>query len=216
MGLVPTWFDGANPTTGLGVAHDMLEHFKSDPGPTEGECQALGSFLLIRAEPAHFNRNNSRSPLAGDLLGILYDIVEQSRQMPKSRKTRPLDEFSEKLLQSGLREAFADIEGMLEEIEDEEERSETRTRMLSSREDIASWIRVGYRKALRRYSNCDTYSVGRDLFKKIEKLVDELLGSELLWPNAKVRVSACPRTFQAWARVFNPDTGTWLDHQEFI
>lgn len=49
-GWLPAWFDAKNyePSGGLGVAHDMLEHRRSDTGEWHQELMAFGSVLYVR------------------------------------------------------------------------------------------------------------------------------------------------------------------------
>lgn len=214
-GLKPTWFEGADPTRGRGVAHDMLEHFKRDPGPLEGECMALGSFLLLRLNNG-FGSNSlaSISPLGNDVLGLLYAIAEKGYDVPRLVKTRPLEEHFEQEVQKAFTQGYGSLEDALENL-DEGVRGAYRERILAAREPMMSFVRTGFRKALRRYNGCDLYAVGVNLFGKVEKMIDKLLGSETLWEGAKVRVSIDARRLMAWIHVYDPDTGRWLDDEHF-
>ena len=218
MGMLPTWFDGADPTSGRGVAHDMLEHFKAPSTPVEGEAMAIGSFLLLRIETGAIDSSRSSlPPLAGDLEAVLTDIVTEGHVLPRDRASRPLDDYPESVVQEAVLNVYGRLEEIVAERIDEgpEEVQRWIDVLAATRSAMVSWIRKGYRKAVRRFKDADTHTVGVYLFKKVETLVDKLISAETLWPNAKVRISVYPKRQLVFARVFNPDDNRWVDADYF-
>lgn len=214
MGLIPTWFEGADPTDGRGVAHDLLEHFKGDETPTEGELLALGSFLLLRGETGVV-QSAYRPLMGGDLQAVMVEMVENHYPVPRLFLTRALPEFAEGMLQDALDHAYQDVETELKERLSEEVAKEHIEQLRAARPAFTSWVRRGYRKAQTRYKGCDTFTVGEYLFSRVQKLVDSLVRSGHLWPEAKVRISADPRRMNTWARVWDPDSCRWVDGELF-
>lgn len=214
MGLRPLWFDGADPTDGRGVAHDMLEHFKEAASPSEGECMATGAFLLLRLQNGQVREYEGSPPaMAGDLLSILMDIAEHGYSLPRTLRSKPLaDDDAESRLQRAVAHAFDSLGTELTSRGGTEEFVLQQLQELTAaRPAVVDWVRRGYRKAQRRYRNMDLFSIGEYLFRNIGKLVDKLVRSEILWPGAKVRVSADPRRMHVWAKVWEPESRRWLD-----
>lgn len=220
MGLAPSWFEGADPTTGQGVAHDMLEHFKSSSGIVEGECEALGAFVLLRLENGWVGTNRTTVDkgyvLYQDFSSVLHSILDNDLPLPRNNNTTALKCGAERLIQDALDKAFADVGRIVDDhVSDEDERPDWKERLLACKDAFGAGVRAGYRKAMARYRNTCTYEVGIGLFKKIETKVNALLASEDLPPYAKVRISANPNNLDVNIRVYDMAVGKWVSSDAF-
>ena len=216
LGLAPNWFKGADPTSGRGVAHDMLEHFLVSPGIVAGECEALGAFMLLRLENGWLESNRGGmadgvTSLSNDFISVIHDILDNEHPLPSAAEAAPLEDSSEIRLQAALDMAFSNVDKVVDNyLEAEDNRAEAKQNLHACKTDFGNWVRKGYRKAQDRYRKNCTYEVGIYLFGEIEKKVDELLKSGSLWDYAKVRVSASPTTREVNIKVFVPDTNRWI------
>jgi hypothetical protein len=204
-GLQPAWFANADPTTGRGAAHDMLEHFLGQKGPVEGELAAFGAFVAIRLEQGSMG-NQERSEvqiLASDIVSVLTDILELELPVPAPKISRPLDEtyeWADSTIDAALTLAFADVrkEWAYQGTEDS---SFEHLLTPTMRATYQAWMRDGYRRALRRYEGVDLYGLGNKFFKKIQRTLDGLLNSGSLSEGDEIRVSLHPRTFDIGLKV---------------
>jgi hypothetical protein len=214
MGLEPNWFENANPASGRACAHDMLEHFASQTTPVEGECEALGSILLLRLENGwamrHAYGRDHATELGLNIESMLQDCVNDGLSLPRAMPSRKLDAYTDDAIVRGVAQAFQRLDGILKESEMDEHDIEA-YKSPDVPAAFVAWIRRGYRRALKRFAKCDTYTVGLVLFEKIAKAVDRLIDSENLWEGAKVRISAHLRRCEAVIKVFDPDTRRWVD-----
>jgi hypothetical protein len=111
FGFRPAWIRSSNYFTGVGCAHDILEHV-ARPGwfdPAEDECMAMGASVFVRSmadwyeEKMPMNVNTSAQHVSAT---ITHDILprvrtgEQSLGMPPA--TRPLRD-------SDVEQEFSDI-----------------------------------------------------------------------------------------------------------
>jgi len=223
-GLRPLWFEGADPVAGAVVAHDMLEHFLVQASPAEGECMAVGAYLLLRLPFSSVGTlvSGMAPPMGGDVLGILGDICENGYPVPRPVGTRPLaDADAERLLQKAVDYAFQELPEELRsygwgEAGAQEELDEQIQRLISARQAFVDWIRRGWRKAQRRYRHVDPYTVGVELFYRVARLADDLMASQLLWEGALVRITADPLQVRAWAKVQDPQDQHWIDAEMLI
>lgn len=205
IGLKPNWFDNADPTTGRGAAHDMLEHFRTQVGPVEGEMEALGAFVAIRMEQGAVPVivRTDVEILADDIRSVLVDMVEERLQIPSRKTSRRLHdtyEWADSTIQSavslGMRRAKDELESMgVEQC--------TYSPVLTEelQETLLAWVRQGYRRALKRYAGVDLYRLGNSFFKQIEKCLDALTRSETLDVGDTVRIALHPHDFKIGVRV---------------
>jgi hypothetical protein len=205
VGFKPAWFDNADPTTGRGVAHDMLEHFLAQKGPAEGELAAFGAFVAIRLEQGSLT-GNPRTPedvLAADIASVLKDILDLDLPVPAPKTSRPLDDVyvsADELINEALTRAFTMSRNEWAACGTEPSSYE-HLLTASMRSTYQAWMRDGYRRALKRYDGIDMYGLGGRFFRKIEKTLDTLLGSGYLLEGDQVRVSLHPRTFEIGLKV---------------
>jgi hypothetical protein len=215
MGLTPAWFEGADPTTGQGVAHDMLEHFKSSAGIVEGECEALGAFILLRLENgwAETSRGGQdrEEILYQNFNSVLNRIIEDDLPLPRHKRSSALNCGAEGLIIVALKKAFADVSQMVEfHTEDTQERTRLKEQLQTCKVAFRNWVRAGYRKAKTRYRSTCSYEVGIVLFTKIEARVNLLLSNENLIEGERVRISANPQNLAVNVKVYNGEDDRWV------
>jgi len=151
-GWKPMWMKGADPITGQGVPHDILEHHPNMELGAEAEFHALGASWWIRGENGYF-MNGSRAAAdnyASDFVNILERVSNGEETLHSPCKTRRIDpdfygDADERLVEivtKGIRLAR-------DEYEDEEYKL-----MLprDAHERILGWMRKGYRYAYHRFS----------------------------------------------------------------
>jgi len=147
QGLKLNGLDWISPTSGMGAAHDMLEHFPGDNGTMEEEMMALGAMLFVRGETYN------------GMIGGLYSVAEnmasdfrnfndyfqadnRTGRLRYPGITRKLRDFDH--LEDIITEMVCTVRNMFA---DEEEQIPA----WINDADIRGWMRRGYRKARRRY-----------------------------------------------------------------
>lgn len=200
-GLRANWMPNADPFDGEGCAHDMLEHFATQVGPLEGECEAIGAHLYVRLENGwalnpKIGPLDSAKRMGGLLSSCLVDGVRDNLRWPPVIATKPLEGSSEEKLQAALDEAFrlARIEfahdpDYLEGLEAPDIRA-----------GLEAWMRRGYRQAVRRYAAHDTYDIAHRLFKEVREKLD-LLIENFLKDGDDVKVTLDLRKMNVHVRV---------------
>ncbi len=187
LGLLPTWMPNANTTTA--IAHDVLEHFGSTQlSPVEDELVALGALLALRIENGVFNsRLSDVDQLAAVVASTLTDIDRDDLDPPRPCATRPLSDLfdcAEEVIQAASTKA---LEMARRELEDYSNTPFTHD-AVELRETVVGYLRRGYRKAMKRFEDCDLYTVGHSLFQRLNKASEELVRSEMLQVGDRVRV----------------------------
>lgn len=182
IGWSPVWVRDADPClSGMTVAHDILEHFPSAGADVIGELQAIGAMFYIRGVGGYWHQINHMRPDPGyhasaDIPDIFRHVVDESMpfECPKGGRRR-LSEEIEDWIGDGLAdtEEIRDIDFPIE--------------WESFKSHAARWIRIGYRRAVRRYRGIDPYSIST-LFLKIQKGIDSTLREEV-WPGMELTVS---------------------------
>lgn len=166
---------GFEPLDGLAVAHDTLEHFPGDTGSLADEAQAIGAALLIRVEGKYYD----------DMDGFGSDIADlyekfRKRQMGLDLPVRncgPLTDELEYTIRS-LKKSTRD------EIRHDEQHGDVAYDPLDIAaylERFTAWMRVGYRRARRRFCRRFHDSLPAPwpwdiagLFRQIESEVDNI------------------------------------------
>ena len=94
-GWLPAWFDAKNyePSGGLGVAHDMLEHRRSDTGEWHQELMAFGAALHVRMIGDANIRMLSADGLGEELARLYQNATEEPSMpcLPVSARTEVVD-----------------------------------------------------------------------------------------------------------------------------
>ncbi|WP_297478325.1 hypothetical protein [Ferrovum sp.] len=158
-GWIPRGFPNFNAGRGMLVAHDTLEHFTNDSGTLEAEIRALGAMVLIRGEGGYFwNKGSIQSPgksLGADLARF-YEELTQGMHSNYGEFTMPprtcrLDAEGDYIIEEGLKEG---IKLFRLEREYNGSESEVSSKELKGWErKMRGWLRIGYRKAVKRYHN---------------------------------------------------------------
>lgn len=193
-GWIPKLQPEFDAMSGLGVAHDSMEHFNIAAGTLEEEFLAFGSMLYIRVESGWFHYNNNFSAaknMAGDLSRFIYDrwMNEGEQLKPVKGRPRHLDETLEYELNEIARETRRLI-GEEFEYDTPESYAEFKAANINLSARIKQWIRQGYWKAKRRYRDASTFDLAecftqiRDKVEKLTKYAQE--GEEL---QVRVKVS---------------------------
>lgn len=168
LGFIPSWYPNGDPLGGMGVAHDILEHFPGDKGDAEGEFQALGAALFIRGESGYFQRNGNVCSTEEHLSADIPEILANHVYRDGRSSFRPCVKTTDKNLLETCRRI---VELGTEEIEKEQEVFPSP----SQQEHIAHIIASGYKRAAKRYRQHDSGAIAFRLFKEIEEQADRAL-----------------------------------------
>ena len=167
-GLRPVDCPTFDPLTGMAVAHDMLEHPPGDTGEVSEELMAFGASLVTRYLGGYWSHQtgNVEENWDSDVSNILQYVENKGNalQAPQGNKGKV------KLSDESLEEICVNA-GKLMSVANEDW---GRDSGLGDAEVITRWLRLGYRNALKRYSDIDTYTLC-GLFKEIEKKADNFL-----------------------------------------
>lgn len=155
-GWILKGFPNFNVSSGLGIAHDTMEHFADGDGEMGAEMEAFGAMLYIRGESGWFyNKPGGRSfaeSLGDEISRFLEDVRHGVAQLRDPGKTYRLSDETEnelqELLRRGIRVANHNLNEDLFDLGDTYTSGRDTDRMLG-------WMRKGYRRAVKRYAgNC--------------------------------------------------------------
>lgn len=157
-----------DPLGGMAVAHDCLEHFNDSDQPAD-EFMALGASLFVRPSDYYEGKGkihtNPGVHIASDLPEIMRHIVNEGYTLPPAPRTRPVcgpvEHEMDTVFEEFQREMLNEYDGQELTPDEDTERS------------IRSYMRIGYRRAIRRYKGRQ-YEVTR-LFNNIERAADKAL-----------------------------------------
>ena len=160
--------------SGRVFAHDALEHCPSPhTNDRADECMALGAFIRIRGlsyQPFF------AEGVSSDLRAILYDELHgpYDPMFPPPQQISVLlhsDGEAEHLLKQGMASAKKSV------IEDKYDplNAEQLKRVEAVSEVMMLWVRLGYRRTLRRFPGAHPYSLGA-LFERVATSADKVLG----------------------------------------
>jgi hypothetical protein len=172
IGLKPLWMppDQADPLTGVGAAHDVLEH-----GPNDRvEWQGLGGSIYVRSEE-YYNYRSSYNA-AENIGSEFYSLFNLWRgPIPDPGKTCRVHEYAEDFIQSavtcGCRTVTSeakysgdpeDVQRAVDWVSYEQQRR------------FIGWLRKGYRAACKRWHAYPQFKV-LQTFIAIENAVDKAL-----------------------------------------
>lgn len=201
LGLRPVGVPHADALRGMGVAHDILEHFPGDNGGIECELMALGACVLIRIEEGYWQNSSSKPAeiLSGDIPGLLSHHFYEEFNIRSSGCTKKLtNDWAEAIIQEtiqiGLKHSKEEFAGDFIE-----------NNSLTAN-NFVGWMRRGYRKASRRWQYIEGYHLC-STFQEIERQIDKVLDKEQLFENQKVIVVCSPK--HEIVRIFS-DVGGYL------
>lgn len=155
---------GFDPLGASAVAHDLIEHFPNGDESIADEFMALGACLAIRGEGGFFHIQAGEA-ISGDLAELIQK-AECGMEVKPAPKTKPLNGDYERMEQ----QITVAVRQAKKELENEREiklRPEWETAM-------RSWIRIGFRKALKRFPGLLMNCV-QEVFRKIESQAEKCL-----------------------------------------
>jgi len=177
-GWKPMWMQGADPITGQGIPHDILEHHPGMQLGAEAEFHALGASWWIRGENGYFT-GRYRPPeenYASDFIEILRRISDGEETLHHPGPTRPIresmwghvDRSLNKIVSRGIEMANSEFEDYPLVLPHD------------AHERILGWMRKGYRYAIRRYNHVtDGYSLCRLFERTVEVVERETRGADI-------------------------------------
>ncbi|MDY7537572.1 hypothetical protein QN372_00265 [Undibacterium sp. RTI2.1] len=174
-GWILKGFPNFNASSGRGVAHDTLEHFKDGDGSLADEMMAFGAMLHIRGESGWFaslpTRDNRLDKQMGfDIARFLQELRSGNVDLRKPPRTYRLKDAD---LESDLFNIIK--EGVKEANQGRDNDAEIFQPGLVT-DKMIHWMRVGYRKALKRFKGNKPHDIAY-CFDTIANRVD--LGFDL-------------------------------------
>lgn len=158
------------PLSGMGIAHDIMEHRWGDKGTIEEELMALGAMLYIRGEGGYWAKTYNPNPgyaLSGDYSDLFIQfngmdgIENPGRTVRASNEVEYWIDTSFKHGRTHVLESFDDPTLMQTPLDDFFSRAR-------------GWLRKGYRAAQKRYRGIPYWRLV-DCFEQIQERADELL-----------------------------------------
>jgi hypothetical protein len=169
LGVIsPQLKDYFDPTTGMILAHDILEHITPHENSYVGEFLALGAFIYVRVEQGFYTRGYDFKTLGYEIQNLLQSHYWQDgEQIPDCSVV-----FEEDLYQEEIFKAVE--EGVKQFVEEGEIEDQN---LIPSATQITNWILLGYDKAVWHYSEqkIDAYTLCHEVFKQIQAQVDQWL-----------------------------------------
>lgn len=142
-------------SAGVGLAHDVLEHFSATDTSLEAEFLAFGSILYLRGESDYWATTVkpgqgvwSIDPgvnMSGDVAHFLYQSDVDGITLCKPPRNRKLDDELEEILHT----LYVHAMRTMTELGDD---TQQRWNMRAALKRAIGWMRVGYRKARDRWN----------------------------------------------------------------
>lgn len=190
-----------DPGNGNLVAHDVFEEMPHGGEQPHDELLAMGAMLYGRGSMADsFNYRNVAEVVAYEFMPCFEHAFNESgyelQDAPKTRKLSWEYEHIEDVLSDIAEHVYKQLEKTEGDYDwDDEQIAEAKAWVPHG----INWLRIGYRRAHRRFSaHLDGYDV-TVLFRRLKDRVDELsknLGEDSY--KLRVRVSYRNRDFNAW------------------
>lgn len=191
--LGPGWRDVKthefDPARTFGIAHDVLEHFDQS-GTIEEEARAFGAILWGRGQSSWWATNNPHASRYsfGEVMGDECMESMARAGVIKPVGALPLDfpEYEDEI-DSLLRNAKRALEGYAESYSYDTSRANEDLR------NFANWVRIGFRRAERRWGRWMTHHQFMDLF---DGIANESIFSDGYEPESeldRVVVSVSPK-----------------------
>lgn len=183
---------GFDPLGGMGVAHDVLEHLPNGDESPADEFQALGAGWLIRGEGGLFSSGHyaPEENMSAEFPEIIRHVIYEGMRVPEPPRTRALDGSAEESLQLIVSRARKlCCAGEHPEFEKEDHAA-----VLDVLRKALGWMRVGYRRAARRYKNALGFA--RCAFGQIQEEADKRLKHAEQWQELHVSINIARRDCQ--------------------
>lgn len=175
VGLAPRWMsaDQRDPLTGMGVAHDILEHGSDD----RVEWQGLGGAIFVRGETGYFSRDGRRNTdpvenIASDFTQLFHYWC--GKELPSPGKTRPLAESWAEQMVCDVVDRGAGLVRSEYGRDDYHAKNVRQFCSEANKEAMRGWLRRGYRAAAKRWKNVGSGML-YETFCEIEEAVDVFL-----------------------------------------
>jgi hypothetical protein len=177
-GWIPTRFPNFSAGEGLTIAHDTLEHFANDEGNLAGEVRAFGAMIFTRVEGGYFSNRMSRySPeeTVGMELGQFLEELSNGEHsdwgdFPRPPRTYRLKNGTEEIIDKILTETLKSYEREAQNYSENSLIDNHQTSIELSK--MHGWLRIGYRKAVRRFRGADSGDMSY-LFDKLKERINE-------------------------------------------
>jgi len=201
MGWLPKNIPHFNVSDGLGVTHDVMEHFSSRDDSIESEMMAFGSMLYIRGMGDYWAAINAYYPNPADQMpnDIARFLGENGEHITAPRsESRMGDSDADDILEA----TFAKVRALLPDELD----------CWSAEFDIEpvimnamAWVRIGYVACARRFHQNSPYAIS-DTFQEIENYINDQHATGRDGDTMTVRV--CPRELD-WKIVVSNEFGLY-------
>lgn len=158
---------------GRTLAHDALEHCPSKhTNDRADECMAMGGYIRIRGMSYH---QNFIEGLTTDLRGMLVDELQDEGMplpLPPERITVLLHAYGEPeyLFRTAMKRAVEEVRENPYNHLDEGQMA----RIHAVAERMGYWVRLGYRRAVRRFRGAHPYRLS-GLFNEVSAAADKIL-----------------------------------------
>lgn len=175
-GWIPSAYPHFNAASGFSLVHDVLEHFPEDDGDLAGELKAFGSMINVRYlggwQPIRgYNYHTPAQNMGSELGQFLQELGYCSKELKSPPHTYKVEEYAECMIQDTLVEAklsyFANLDSEKEPID--------RGDIDKLLQEMASWMRIGYRQSVKRYYNACNCELSH-LFTRMERAVSKIGG----------------------------------------
>jgi hypothetical protein len=167
-----------DPLGGMAVAHDILEHLPNGSEAPHDEFMALGAAVLIRGMQGYFMNNTPADNLCSDFPDIFSHIVYQDIGLCDAPVTNRLqDEWAETMISETVNKGRALMisEWNMSPKFNNEEPGMSIHELDVYLHHVKGWMRIGFRKARKRYNGRVRDFEFTYLFKEIEKEADKAL-----------------------------------------
>jgi len=175
-GWKPLWMPEADSGASFTVAHDCIEHFPNDDGSVEAELMAFGAMLYVRVIPNWWrlygitDRGDPINILKGEFSFLMRYVEEREYPVTHLRPRRKLyndeaEEFLQEWVTAMIRDAKSEM-SMGNVYPGDESYNTVFVTDLHQR--MVNWLRIGYRRAARRYRKMGHYGAC-ELFDKIHR-----------------------------------------------
>lgn len=170
-GWIQKGFPNFNASDGRMVAHDTLEHFAGGDGSLTDEMLAFGAIMFVRGESGWFYQEGGiydpAQSCALDISEFLHDVAWGNSHLKTAPRTCRLDDntienYIQDAVHGGLRIALNEYPEKCGQMRQSDA-------LIKS---MIGWMRIGYRKAVKRFYDNPAYQVA-DCFNEIRKKVDK-------------------------------------------
>jgi hypothetical protein len=174
MGWAMKGCQDADPLDGKAVAHDILEHFPKVPESfgIGGEFMALGACYYLRGETGVLSNGyyTYADNIAGEFPEILNHYLDHRLPFPEPKPTSGTG-YGE----PGISEIIAEARKLCTSEDGQFCGDPNKHDLDNMLKKARGYMRIGYRKAARRYAGLDAYTLGNCLFEDIAKIADDCL-----------------------------------------